>query len=380
MGKVTNLSPKKKANITPEQLLEDNRSPKADAGRQEWEDARRKGKLTGVRACADARVLIPHAGTLRVRTIATGGPEQEYTMIFADPDIDKIVILAHYAGNRVEKGKPPEGCGGIHAKQEALSDDAWGRFVGEHIVSTDVLIQAWVSAATTARRTRKPTLAAVQDHLDGKILPVAAFLEGGGEVITAIPIEHMLHKQYHPERIYAQGIPVLPGRKVPEIFDEFLDAGRDLMIKTHDEYPNLEVMQQIQNPETIVISTEARPLQICFPDTFKKPGSVFKISIPRNQIDITIPIADDHIAIALAQVQFAIVNSVTNHDQQGSSFSNTKTIFIETGNFALSTRLANDLLAEPLVQQWIKLPERQIIIAQMREGIAHRIEKINSSK
>ena len=63
--------------IEPEMLHEDNLSAQAGESRNNWKLARRRGELTGVRGCADARILIGDPLTTRVRTIAAAGPEMQ---------------------------------------------------------------------------------------------------------------------------------------------------------------------------------------------------------------------------------------------------------------------------------------------------------------
>ena len=267
-------------------------------------------------------------------------------------------------------GETPEGCGGLAAKREELPEGPLGTFIGKDIVSEDILVQALYSAAATSRRAgNKTTLATLQDHDTGRLLPIAVFT-GGDTIVSSIHLEDLLN--FDPRKIYSDGIPELQGNKIPDIFDAFIDAHAVRMENVRQEYPNLREMQRVQNPATVVISSESRPLQELYPETFGRPGSVFKISIPRGSIDSVAPIEGSPRELAIGQALYPIGNSVGNFDTEG-PFADTNTVLIETSNLDVSKALAREMMSYEEMRLWMKLPMRRILTSEMIEGQLQRV-------
>ncbi len=366
------------SSITPESLLQDNRSPLATEAMKQWREARSNGDLTIWWGCADARLLRNPKKSIHLASIATGGDRKPYEKLLNDERVQGIIVVNHYAKDPESARKPgeiwiPEGCGGLSAKGQLLNgmpldsdaDQSILGYINKHVSHPDVVFQAYTAASLTAEHTDKPVLAVAQNHLDGSIIPVAAFLDRGRVVIPATPLHRLFMDQYDPQAIYSNGIPRLTEDRIPEIFMESLAEAESYAQRLRQEYPNLAETQRTQNPGAVVITTEIKPLGAMLPDHFSRPDSAFRLTVPRGVIEET---TSQHYSDALNQAEYPLLHSVENAGTN-KGFSKLDTILIETGRMQLSEDLAEKLLREhPVARQWIGMQGKQIIIAETRAG------------
>lgn len=361
--------------ITPESLMLDNRSPKADEGRDSFERNKAEGRLRFVEGCGDARSMIPEPEeTVPVRSIAAAGTKPD--KVLKSPSVRTAVSMGHFDGETVTLGKRPTGCGGEKAKEDSLNGDQDKKpvkgieyYVRHNIQHPDVIMQSIISAGKIARQSEKPTLAAVQDHRTATIYPIAVFLQGGVHRISQIAEEDLI--LYKKDSIYSDGIPALDESMIPDEFKDFIEAGRKQVRELVVKYPNLREMQKVQNPRMIVLSTELMSMRLRFPKTSEMPGMIFKLHVPREKIGIGISIRSEDLEESLMQAQYPISRAVENFRKQGHSFSITDRLMIETDDMETSRDLATRLAEQEWMQDWINLQDHRIFIAQAQEGISN---------
>jgi hypothetical protein len=222
-----------------------------------------------------------------------------------------------------------------------------------------------------------------QQHHTGKIVPVAEFnivngnLESGSILPVLMPFlvaetKAQQEAAYNPAVIYAEGIPQLPEEELSDEFKEYLAIADAKMLKTQEEHPNLSERQEVQNPWALVISTNKIPIQDRYPTLFGDIGTAFEVDIPRTKSKDGITISQHAINEAVKQMQYAMEHAVNPDDP---SFSNSKVLFIETGDIEQSLRIAEHLAKKEWAKKWIDWGGR-VIIAETHGVITSKVEEL----
>lgn len=363
--------------ITPESLWEDNHSAVAEARREEFEIARLKGKLIGVDRCSDARVSIV-GNSISVGTIAAAGIPS--TNLIRDRGLAAWLSLSHFAGDTVELEKMPEDCGGAKAKAQIGSEPRESgieKYVSEIIKHPDPLIQTILTAEAMAEIGGKPVLAAAQDHLNHAIYPVAFFQMKDGQMTSVSAVRNIDIFNYDERRIYENGIPTITEDVLPEPIAQLLEQNRREQKETMAKYPDLERLQKVQKPRMVLLSTDPRSAKIRYPRLSQVPGSMFKVFVPREKINGALRVHEEDLETSLSQVEYPISHAVDNAGDPEKPFSNTDTLIIETGDMAISRRMAQKTIQEHnWMQNWLQLPERKIILVQTNGGIVYDMDQL----
>lgn len=363
--------------ITPEALIEDNHSLKSRELTDQWRENRDSGNLIIEEPCSDARP--PEAvsqNITRIPSIAASGSIEPYYRIYTGPQSKGIILKPHYSKLLFTPGQIPRGCGGSGAKEqmmlngeESVEGDI-GRYVAK-LPHADPLINALYKSQTIANFVDKPVLATAQDHISGEVKPFAWFQRtprGTIEFQSAVPLNWLFANNYSPEIIYAEGIPELKRQDLPEVFRERLaeyDAYND---ELHHNFEDFEESQKVQNPKTIILSTNIKPRKILNPVIFGLPGSVFEVRAERNRFEGEDTVNDESLREALNQIHYPIAHSVKNHENNAKDFSKTNRVLIETSDIDLSLQLACELSEKLWMRQWMQLPNHRILVSQARGG------------
>lgn len=350
--------------ITPDSLMQDNHTPFAQQRREEFESARIGGALIGVDRCSDARVSVI-GNSISVGSISAA--ETPTLNLAKDRGLAAWMSLSHFD------------CGGSKAKQKIGDEPQNGgieKYVAEKIAHPDPIIQTIITAEEIASLSEKPVLAAVQDHLDHTIYPIAYFQMEDGQMTSVSAVRTRDILKYNPDRIYEAGIPTIGERSMPNVFRQLLDQNRRDVQKTLAQYPNLREMQEVQKPRMVMFSTDIRSAKIKYPNISAVPGSMFKVFVPRQKVDGDINILDEDLLNSLNQLQYPISQAVANADSPDMPFSNTDRLIIETGNLSLSRSLAQKAMEQEWMQDWFNLPDRQIILVQTLAGIISAAEQL----
>ena len=374
--------PKSETLITPGTLYQDNRSPKAHSNVTDWDINRLDGLHIVTATCADARIEVPmDTNTERIHTIAVGGPKNPYENLFKGRNIRAAVALAHHDGDTITPGRMPTGCGGLGAKAEIKANGkrknmGVEQYVDRDVYHEDAILQACVSALEIAGLTDKPVLAATQDHLTGEIHPLLAFWSNNSTRFTAcnrsVSIKDLLDPvKYAPAKIYQEGLPCLATKDLPEELQEYMAANQREVDLLHENHPDFRQMQKIQNPETVILTTDIRPTRLKYPTLFEKPGSFFRLTIPRiknsqGEEYTGIEFSQEELQRVFEQVQYPIEH-----------FSKVKNIVIETPSLEWSNKIGRALTEEGFMEKWVERLGSQILALETRGGKIYNPTRLN---
>jgi hypothetical protein len=159
-------------------------------------------------------------------------------------DLDKCVIhdFAH----------TPGGCGGREAKASIgmPAEQVYGitHFIGRHVDHHDVVIQTLLAAEKAAILTDKPVLAVAQNHHNGTFYPLGSFANRGRNMTKSVPTSQFMDHGYDPNLLYSNGLPVISGDEIPEVFDDILDLNSKYLDMVYQRSPDFQTTQQVQNP------------------------------------------------------------------------------------------------------------------------------------
>lgn len=248
-----------------------------------------------------------------------------------------------------------------------------GCYIEHDVDHFDPTIQAVVTAGEAAKTTDKIVFAASQDHRTGKTYPVAVFGEYGKKSASAIPQAEIYEMLYRPDayearRIYANGFPTLTDEDMPDMLGEFF-AKNDAQVKEMlQQYPDLSQRLKVQNPGFVVLSTDIRPVVIRYPG-LRVPGSFFELRVPRTKVNGTdIQIDVDELERVLNQAEYPITHAIHNANQKNMPFADTRQLVIETRDMHKSMHLADAIVQKPWMQDWLQMPDTEILLAQTKGG------------
>lgn len=349
---------------TIDRLKKDNSSDRAGEKIALWRKAREGGQLFVVCACSDARLILPEMA-YHVRTISATGPRSSWHNVFNYEKTQGIAIIDHFH------------CGGLGAKADIEkrtlpeNEEESSEYVRDHVWATDPVVQSILTGSWTASRTHKAVLATVQDHHDGMLYIQGSFRNDSQTEHKTIPT-YLLMNPYISEDIYKNGRPQLREHLVPGVFHPVLGmietASQALAVK----YDDFAERQIVQNPEFIVLSTVTKPLAVRFPGLFSEPGHAFQVTLSRPSAGIEV---DTDAKESWQQVHYPIYHSVKLQDAHNGAFTKSRVLYIETGNMTDSDRLAKQAIKRRWIKEWLELPDREIVIAEVIAGQIRNIDQ-----
>ncbi len=354
--------------INPQSMLQDNHSEFAGRKIDKILELRANGQLMVVWGCSDARLILPD-DVYQVRTIAGTGPRSPWANLLNYDRSSGVVIMDHLY------------CGGIQAKAqlpETLADEdtALG-FVKDHVWAVDPIVQSILTGSWTASRTKRSVMSAVQNPLDGKVYPQGIFNNGSQTEHKTLPTYKLMPKRYVPEELYGEKVPLLSGDLIPESFTQVLKRIKGKVELLRLTSPEIFALQPIQDPEVVAVTTNLKPLSARFPALFGEPNTVFQVSLRRQSLDEEGDLKTKDVTEALKQVQYPISHTIEHKDKQGRApFKSVTTLYLETGDMKVSQGLARQAEKKPWVQEWLELPGRTIIVAEVIKGRITQIEKV----
>ena len=354
--------------ITADSLIEQNHSSTADKFRADYEQARRNGDLTILERCSDAR-----AKSIGTRSVSAGSIAAARTpdaKLLLDRGSGRGIILTHFDGDTMEPGKMPSGCGGLAAKsnEESIQDTDIATYIKNVVAHKDPFVQSIRAAEQMAYISGKPVSAWAIDHLTDDIYPIAFFQRRpSGSMEKLGGIREYEIADYDPEKIYAEGLPTMDERDLPDDFQRLLEQNRIEQIEILSRYPDFRQMQKVQRPRVILFSTDIRSAKK-FPILASIPGSVFKVLTDRQKLGDDINITPESLETAFKQLWYPIHYAVKHHEQTDKSFSNTDRLIIETPSMELSRDIWDKALEKLDVQKWIALPGSRAILLQTNAG------------
>lgn len=318
--------------VTTESLWNDNHSSQAVSLRKQFSEAERREELNVVHRCSDSRYILDPI-YVGIPTISAGGKKTDNSGMYNDPGTENIIILPHYP------------CGGLSAREEQAKNktsevvEDIAIYVKEEIRHHDPSIQGFREARDVSRLTDKDVFVAVHTQKDG--------------INTAYAVT------------YRNGVPIFNGGKNPAPLEKFLHRNKIYAALIATEFPKLEEMQQIQNPNLLVVSRNRRSAESEFPNTTRKPGSTFRIFIPMLENKFIDPTDATNV---IRQTHYPVSN-----------FTNLTRILIETDSLDTSSWLLNQLQKRVWMKDWTRNPDHQVFIAKSTEGKLIDIDQVSKN-
>lgn len=369
--------------VTPDSLLQDNMSMEAAYLNDIWLKTRDAHNLLLVDKCGDPKSFEDKPETKVVLpSIAASGPIDPFIKAYCDPRVKGIVEMPHYSSLIAKPGENPGGCAGRGVKGAqkgnlSAEEGDTQQYVHEFVPHEDVVINSLFRAAKIASFSEKPVLAAVQDHITGRVKPLAYFATkatGGLSGETIIPYYLLFDGNYDPKRIYENGVPELPIESLPDMFAELIEENRQHIHELNTKYPDFMASQKISDPTTLILSTSTKPVRVRYPHTFRLPNTFVNLVFGRQRIEGEDIVDPQILHKSLKQAHFFVTKSVENHDDDGAEFSRLNRILIETSNLELSLELATELGEKQWMRQWMELgSNHRIMLAETRGGLTQKI-------
>lgn len=352
--------------LTPDSIYNDNHSADAIQGIGLWRESRDSGNLILCIFCGDARCKCPARNSIHFRTIASGAPLDQYKNTLFDPRVKGVWAITHI------------GCGGLKANGElatrviTLPKEGITAYVANQIYHPDPFAQALAIASRVARLTDKPVLAAVQRHQTLEIYPFALLEQRGRNITNAAPLEALLHNEYNPTEIYANGIPSLHRAELPPFFSDQLARHERDRAKIFAENPYFSQTQEVQDPGLVIMSTSLKPTEVIHP-ALGKPGAAFQLNSPRLSFEPALTgLSNREISTIWDQAEYPITHRNQNQGQDGLPFANTGTMLIEAGKMDVAQKIALRGIDRPWMRQWVENGGR-IIVSEMYAGEVRNI-------
>lgn len=372
-------------------LMKENSSPKAQSLIKNWLYLKEVKDLFVFHSCDDAREadgvkIFNTPGIISIRSIAAanvfGGDDDFFKWIYQAPSVRAIGVAGHYDGSSYKEDEEPLGCGGHGEKRKIGREEANTSrktasaedYVRNLIVHEDPLKQAIVSAIRTASIVDIPVVAGLVDHSNLSFKPVMIIEDYGKKIRTAVSLEDLLSSDN--KLLYKHGIPELSFDLSNPDWLYSLRQGNQEVVKRLPA--NFYLKQAVQDPHTVVISTDIRPMSIRLPYTFGENNTGFVITLPYlKDINRTINITNRAIDQSLAQANYPLGHAIKA--QAGQPFNKTRNVLIETPDLDISRRFAKKLLQKDWGQQWLEAKRGQILVAQVNSAKTNFLEKFKTT-
>ncbi len=362
--------------IDAQTLFNDNHSEQALLALEQFNEARAEGDLDANVGCSDARVKsLRRRSAFSVRNIAAS--QAPVGRLAADRGVGRWLINTHFSSATLFDRKMPTGCGGLAAKGNIQSVEGTEieAFVRQ-IPDKDAFVTSIRTAEKVADLSGKPTAAFAMDHLTHDVFPIAYFKKNGRTLTRVSAMRDYDIADYDPARIYAEGLPTLDERDLPDEFQEIIELNKKDQQEELMRYPDLTTRQEVQKPRMIIFTTDIRSIGVKFPRLAAIPGSMFKINVPRYKTIEDAPVQKEALDMAFRQLWYPIHYAPQNFDVPEKQFSNTDTLIIETGALGLSRSIWEEVEGRRWMREWTALPNRKVILLQSNAGKINNASEI----
>ncbi len=376
--------------VTIQLLEDDNHSLEAFENRREWQHNKHAGKMHVVFGCGDARnSLTSPKKSYGLLSIAAVGEAEPFVQVMEYEGVEDVAVVAHFDGEDTtiesmqNEGLP--GCGGLGEKLKMLKDGAPANlegvsgYVHNRVKHPDPIIQSSLTAQEITHLINKPALAAVQDHRTGKLHIVGCYWRQNGMFLSAVnndlEFSDINPANYDPSKLYAKGIPSINPDALPDVFSNFREyayENQKMVDEMKRNYPDIKDRLKVQNPHTMLLTTQLQPAKLRYPATLDEPGSYFKLTIARSKDrhNNFREISEKDLRDSLDQTEYPITHAVKNHGDKSQPFSKIGTFLIETGDIDLSLSLAKSAMRRSWMKEWADFEEHHIIAAEVKGGLA----------
>lgn len=346
-------------------------SPEARFRRDEYEEAKRSGKLVLKYLCSDARLqnLLGIPSQI-ISTIGAAEDPQNFSQLLRSLSSRLVIVMTHL------------NCGGQTAFATMTNEEGAvpiaprrgiEKYIIEHIVDKDPVVVSHYQAKRIAKIVQdKPVLSSVADHVEGRVHIFGAFINRGEKVR---PYSNIDFNDFNPDEVYNTSndlldvsLDNLPDDLAEEIC--ILRGQNTVQIRRH-ERDNIDFhhKQEVQNPDLMYIGSSATPLTHRYPGTLvESPGSVFSIRTPKSHKKNGL--VQVFGASACEQIEYVMwehvkANSPANKGKT-MPFRRTRLLLIETEDHN-SDAIAKQLTSIPAFQRWSNNGGR-VITAQIQSG------------
>lgn len=371
--------------VTAERLLKDNQSDLAEERREALAQAKAEKKLVLKSRCLDNRITkLMVTRTLSYETVAGAGNPAQIARAINAQSISFINAESHHGPE--EHGIAPGECLGRSVKgkqmqtgEKDIDNDGLGGFVSEEVEHYDVVLQANLTGIKLNRLTDKPVVVSAQNHRTGenKIISITQIKKGILRTQSAITNQGLLYPdRYNPEELYVNGVPFIPleqveNDEVREYFQSYAEELREL--KVND--PDFEKKHILHNPSWLALLTDVRS-GIMFPG--QGPSSI-KVTIPRGQKgdEDRVLFQPEDVRKVWAQAKLIIPQAAQNFGDPRKPFSYLSSVFFGSSNYDQAKELMMDFIHLPFMSPWLRLPYRELIIAQTKAGRITKLGEIH---
>ncbi|MDH7475928.1 MAG: hypothetical protein QHH09_00450 [Microgenomates group bacterium] len=373
--------------ITAKTLLEVNQEDEAQINLRLWQEAkeRKQGELTLVILCSDARlnsiwIMGGNILVASVSNIAANGETEPFKYLIRHKGVGRVVVVGHYDGKKLEENGVIAGCGGVDARQQITNEDQppadeLTAFISR--IQPDSLKQTVAIVKQVSRLAGdKPVYGIAVDHLTLMAAPIA----------QSIVNERKERAIIYPQIIDNEGelgqIPALEEGSLTTEFLEIIEKNTQLTTARLMADPGFAERQKVQNPRAVVLSTSPIPIGLRYPPLFGCPNTAFVVRLPIEKLteiasSPRVKIRAKDLKQAITQLYYPIKHAI--YANEGQSFFDTKTLIIETSSLEESKRIAQQLIADPLIQEWIKQRGGKIIVTEVKSGKTEKAEDFDVS-
>lgn len=350
--------------ITPQSLSTlraDSETEAVSVFRSRFDQAKVNGNVPLVKRCPDSRLIDPEL-TAVIAAIAAGAPNSPYTGALRSPDFRVAVVENHFDGETIRSGGIPTGCGGRDGKRNGNGngngDKGISRYLDRHVQDDDLINQTLIAMShVSLRADGKPTLGVAVNHRNLVRYPVGFVSGGRVELPLPVHLHNLMAPEYFPidqVELYRNGIPTIDPVLIHPKLREFLATCRQTQSHYAQKY-DLHRIQESQNPDMVILTSELRSPRYRFPSYFDAPGSYFQISLaitPQRLID-------------QAYLQEAVLDQI---NYPFSHFS-ARNLIIETRSIHTSASVARRIADLDFMEQWMKREDTGIALLETVHGI-----------
>lgn len=357
-------------NTTVDKIWDDNRSDLAKDQIREWQNRRDNTEgMVLIAACSDSRLILPRHAFV-IRTVSAAGDRNPWFRALNYDKVTGIITVGHMRCGGVDT------LVGIEEGRISVVEGKATSFVKDYVSQGDPVRHALDLASETAANTHKLVLGVVQDHHDGSIYPQGVYNNSDQVKVESVPSHLLMNKR---KDIYAGGMPQLKDGLIPLAFRPSLDEIQENAVGLLVKYSDFREKQLVQDPPFVVITNQLKPLELRSPLVFGEPGTAFQVSLWRQMFEE----ADKHtknkgVHEALRQVDYALSHCVEHNrppylGRERLAFKGTRVLYIETGSMDDSRKIASQ--AKDLNEDWLDLPGREIIYAEVVAGHIRDIDR-----
>lgn len=368
-----------------DRLKIDNSSAKAKKNLTEWRVAKEaiNGSLTLFVVCGDSRIVTADIADdnkiVSISSIAGSGDLKPFENLLQHPSVGRVVVVGHFDHEKITPKNGMKGCGGVDASitiaagNPVIEGEELKEYIGQK-VTPNFFKNVKKTVEEASFISGKPVLGVMVDHLTDAAYPFIE-LKNGKEVMY--PENYLEKFQWEKVEDVEGFIKDMYGDKFPQLkiedllpeFRKFINRNRKKALERFKKDPGFIERQRVQNPSTVVISTDIVPVALRYPETFGNPNEAFVIRKAFNK--------SEEAEILETDIDFKSIVGQLFYPLKQANFPRTNTILIETPNIQMSEKIASRLLQIDFVKDWVERRQGRIIVAQLESHETKELKYYN---